>query len=270
MFIGKNFIYLQLQKTGGTHIVNILNQVTEGEIIGRHNRLPKKLQGSDKIILGSIRDPWDWYVSLWAYGCDGNGELFHRLTSKPRFFGHGYKRHLFSAILSFIFDSNRQHIDWMQLYRSSKDPTLFRKWLSLIQDPKNRFYLGECYGGSSISHYYGFLTYRYAYLYSRVYKPLFTSQTKTSDLTDQYLDHNNIVDYFIRNEHLEEDLIKILNYCGIENIRLSKQKPYNLQRSNESSRARSVCQYYDNETVEIINVREKYIIQKFGYKPPEL
>ena len=66
MFVAQGLIYLELQKTGGTHIRRLLERYTGGKPVGKHNRLPA---GSDAdFIIGSIRNPWDWYVSLWAYG----------------------------------------------------------------------------------------------------------------------------------------------------------------------------------------------------------
>ena len=73
MFVSKDLVFLELQKTGGSHILRLLSQWVKGEIVGKHNRL--NWENAGKFVVGSIRNPWDWYVSLWAYGVGGQGAI---------------------------------------------------------------------------------------------------------------------------------------------------------------------------------------------------
>ena len=71
-----------MQKTGCTHIASLLSRLFDGEQIGKHNAASDNQINSDAYFLSSIRNPWDWYLSLWTFGVQGNGGLMHRLTNK--------------------------------------------------------------------------------------------------------------------------------------------------------------------------------------------
>jgi hypothetical protein len=62
MFVADGLVYLELQKTGGSHICRLLEQYANGRPEGKHNRLTAEY--STHYVIGSIRNPWDWYVSL--------------------------------------------------------------------------------------------------------------------------------------------------------------------------------------------------------------
>ena len=79
MYINDHIIYLHLQKTGGTHITDLLVRYLGGTVINKHGRLDCYPAG--RTVIGSVRNPWDWYVSLFAYGCMGEGAIKGALTS---------------------------------------------------------------------------------------------------------------------------------------------------------------------------------------------
>ena len=66
MFVSEKIVFLELHKTGGSHIGHLLSSLLEGEQVGKHNTLKDLYR--NRTILGSIRNPWDWYVSLWPMG----------------------------------------------------------------------------------------------------------------------------------------------------------------------------------------------------------
>jgi len=82
MYASEQLIYLELQKTRCTHIRNSLNRCLGGTFDGTHNQISEELMKSDKLIIGSIRNIWDWYLSLWSYGCDRKGSLHNIVTRK--------------------------------------------------------------------------------------------------------------------------------------------------------------------------------------------
>ena len=83
MFKSDHIIYIQMQKTGCTHIASLLSSLFNGEQIGKHNAAPADdITQKDKFFLSSIRNPWDWYLSLWTYGIQGSGGLRNRLTTR--------------------------------------------------------------------------------------------------------------------------------------------------------------------------------------------
>ncbi|PSO70695.1 MAG: hypothetical protein BRC42_09380 [Cyanobacteria bacterium QS_1_48_34] len=73
MFVSEKVVFVELHKTGCIHIRNALKEVLGGEFVGKHNQVSSDLFTKGKIFLGSIRHPWEWYISLWAFGCDNQG-----------------------------------------------------------------------------------------------------------------------------------------------------------------------------------------------------
>ena len=154
MYIGNKLIYLQLQKTGCTHIANLLSNVIPGKQVGKHNWLEN--YNTDKYIIGSIRNPFEWYVSLWAYGCNKKGSLFKKLTNKNYSILSSLKKSLQSGNL-FIFkelinENIKPYNLWRRTYTDYDDADNFRMWLKLIFNSERKIDLGEKYYLSSISN----------------------------------------------------------------------------------------------------------------------
>jgi len=100
MIEADNLIYLQMQKTGCTRIAEIITDLCGGKPVGRkHGTLIAK---PDKLVIGSIRNPWAWYVSLWAFGCEGKGMIRERLTR------------------------------YRNVYTEAEDIDAFRQWLTIV------------------------------------------------------------------------------------------------------------------------------------------
>ena len=82
MFVSDKLVYLQMQKTASTHIAKTLAAVVGGEQHLQHKRLA--IDPAGRLVVASIRNPWSWYVSLWAYGCRGGGGesgLYNQVTA---------------------------------------------------------------------------------------------------------------------------------------------------------------------------------------------
>ncbi len=85
----------------------------------------------------------------------------------------------------------------------------------------------------------------------------------------QYERDNCYIDAFIRQETLEADFIKAIN-----NVKpLAESEVFMIQnagKTNASRRLGAVRDYYDEESIELVQRREKLLIDKFGYSPPEI
>jgi len=55
MFVSEKIVFLELHKTGGSHIGHLLSSLLEGEQVGKHNTLKGLYR--NRTILGSIRNP---------------------------------------------------------------------------------------------------------------------------------------------------------------------------------------------------------------------
>ncbi|MHC4271972.1 MAG: hypothetical protein ACYST2_06635, partial [Planctomycetota bacterium] len=236
MFVCDNIVYLQLQKTGCSHVAKLLGQLLKGEQIGSHNRLTTTLLNSDKFVLGSVRNPWDWYISLWGYGCDKKGALYRGLTSRRiRIRGHGFRINLISATKSLVQELKRPGRKYRKTYKDSNNPELFRRWLHLIHDAENK-YLGDQYKSSPINQFAGFYTYRYLFLFSRDVDHLYTTTISNLEELNNYDEQNNVLDYTVRLECLEEDLVRALEACGTTLTDEQLSMLYSSKRTNASSR----------------------------------
>jgi hypothetical protein len=271
VFISDSLIYLELQKTGCTHIGRLLAQLVSGKQVGKHNRLPARLRNDRRPIIGSIRNPWDWYLSLWGYGCDGKGTLYHKVTSHKAWFYElivqpGY------ALRSIPSELRKPMRAWRDSYRSSDDPACFREWLHLVCAAERQHEIGEGYAEAALSRFAGLMTYRYLRLFCRHIDDLFDRPelfTSPDDLA-AFDREQNLLSFTIRTERLEDDLIQALHQCGVALSDEQIQTIRGSSKTNTSSRKRSLAYYYDRDTLELVRSREQFLIAKYGYAPPEI
>jgi hypothetical protein len=270
MFVTEKLVYLQLQKTGCTHIVRMMTELVGGELIGRkHGRLEPKFALEGRKIVGSVRDPWGWYVSLWAFGCIQSGTVYASTTSR-NFRKHlinrkKYPNHWLGGLWQELVKPTAR---WSRLYADSDDTSLFREWLTMTLDPRRAHDLGENYGYSTASQYAGLLTYRYARLYASETESLFPpAGLRTLEALQTFDKRHNVASLMIRNEALEDDLISVLKSAGHKINKSAEDKIRSAQKTN-TSRHKPTSEYYDAATSELVAQKEAFIIGKYGYKPP--
>lgn len=283
MVITDRLIFLMLEKTGCSHVGRLLERSVGGRSVNdKHDSLESNEDVRGRAVVGTIRDPWDWYVSLWGFGCDGEGEAYERAVAHTSFLrsltdhrldnlGFGPRlRHL--EILYRELD--RPIALWRDLYADSNDPSRFRRWLKLVFEPARRYDLQRDYGFSSVSRFAGQLTYLYLQRFTptearvpRLYGPFPIRSYRAMAAFDA---RHNLVDHFIRQERLADDLVRVLRHCGYD---LSDAMEAEIRRApptNVSSRRRDLAGYYDRETIELVRQRERLVIDKHGYAPPRL
>ena len=268
MYVSDRLVFVELQKTGSSHVVRLLKGTVAGKIVGKHNTPPRRLLNSSRKFIGSIRDPWEWYVSLWAYGCDKRGGLYDEVTradSAIRTARDWILSPVYSASLLYSRISRSPEL-WRRCYADPDDPKAFRDWLRMVHDGRHWHDVGESYGRYPMSRVAGLLTYRYLKLYCR---NGFKSIGSLEGLRD-YEERNCYVDYFIRNEDLEGGFAAALRHAGIPLSDEQRSRVDSAGRTNASSRKHPAAFYYDDETARIVGRRERLIIDKFGYKPPSL
>ena len=275
MFAANQLLFLELQKTGGSHIRRLLKLYTDGDVQGKHNRL---LDTPDRAVIGTIRNPWDWYVSLWAYGVGGKGALRPRVEKGvdfnyyyrmlPKTMGKNWLSpgEFFSSFQHDLFKPVGQ---WRQAYQDSSDPAQFQAWLRLLFDKKRRFDIGEGYGFSPVSNHAGLLTYRYFRLLSLGSHIFHDRRLSSPEGVADYDAELNISSSVIRMESLEEDFVRALTAAGVELTDKQVTEIVNKQggKTNISQR-RPVVFYYDEETADLVAKGDAYLIEKYGYKSP--
>ncbi len=259
MLVCDKLIYLQMQKTACSHIASLLEKTVGGRKIGMHIPLPRRLWSTDKYVVGSIRNPWDWYVSQWSYGCAGRGALFKRLTGR-KFFRFFEKP---------VAELKKPVTLWRQTYRDYKDPEGFRQWLKLMFDPDRRRDLGEGYAQSPLAGYAGLMTYRYMKIFTKNLPRAERRGLPDPEALKKFDAENNALNFTIRVESIEDELIEALQKAGYtldaDQLRLIRAGAAN--RTNPS-RHLPAASYYDAASLELVDEKEGLLIEKYGYSPP--
>lgn len=271
MFIADELVFVELHKTGSTHIQRLLGQVLDGRIVGKHNRVPPALLARAPFFLGSVRNPWEWYVSLWAFGCDGKGFVRARVTRS-----RGLARHMFDprrparSLRALYNEPTRDPKAWRETYRDVDDPRAFRAWIARMVHPRHARALGEGYGDSPLAGRIGLLTYRYLQLFCRDPRPSRLRRLRTYEDLAAFEREACFIDAFVRNENLEADLAAALEKAGIAIDEHHKGILAARGRTNASSRSRAAGYYYDAATRDLVADRERLIVDRFQYEPPAL
>lgn len=269
MFITDRLIYLQLQKTGCSHIARLLAEAIGGEQLGKHNRISSERILGGRRVVGSVRNPWAWYVSLWAFGASGEGELYDSLTrrSLARALRRTLRRPL-GAPRAVIDELVKPIRSWQESYARERQPESFRQWLRSLLDAPGAARSGERYWDSAVVEHAGLMTYRYLWLYSRSTRELFDRRAITSRATlAEFDERNNLLDFVIRAESLEDDLEDVLRSVG---YRLTPEQSAVIRcggRSNASAH-NEIAYYYDAATTKLVAEREQLLIGKYRYEPP--
>jgi len=277
MFVADGLVYLELQKTGGTHICRLLEKYAKGRQGWKHHRL--SVNAASDYVIGSIRNPWDWYVSLWAYGVSGQGAVRYRTVTGtdfdyyyrmlPKAMGKNWLTpgEFFTSLSHDLIKPVRQ---WRETYQNPSDPVLFRAWLKMLLDRKRRFDIGEGYGFSPLSAHSGLLTYRYFRLYTTGNNVYRDHRLKHAECLADYDREYNITRGMIRTESLEDDFIRVLAEagCSLTEQQVKVIRNREVGKTNVSER-RPARYYYDDETMALVARRERYLIEKYGYHPPD-
>ena len=271
MFVTDRLIYLQMRKTACTHIARVLGATVGGQNVGyKHSPIPNDFSIGERQIISSIRNPWDYYVSSWAYGIKNKeGGLRKRLTT--RHYGYYLRQpSRWRRAPRGLFNMLTKPADrWESFYADAEDTIAFRTWLHLLLNPRRKFDNGEPYGFSSIAKFAGLMSFRYARLVWRDRAPLFDGSVRSLSALQATDAQQNQLHDTIQLESLATDLITTLIQAG---HLLSPEQIAAIEQANRTntSRRQMTDFYYDAETIALVAEKERFIIEKYGYQPPEL
>jgi hypothetical protein len=266
MFVGKKLVYLQMQKTGSTHVTKVLKQNLNGKTRERHEQLEDYESFRDRPIISSVRNPWDWYVSLWAFGCAGSGGfhkyLVHNPWSEVR---HAVKYRkpgpIADSLVRLVTQIGRRP-DWKSLYSDVKNEANFRAWLKLVLGEEGHHIAKEGYSASPVKAVIGFMTFRFLAL-TTAYDKWNNAGTKarTYDELIAFVDANTVTNRILRMESLNEELLDLMQSIG---KKLTMEDLEAIGKTNASSH-RKYDTYYDDETYKLVAGRDRFIIERYGY-----
>ena len=241
MYICKQFVYLGLHKTGSTYIQKYLQTVPQlqGKVRSGHPGVQSfPFWAQPKRVVGSIRNPWDWYVSLWAFGCLQKGGLYRKLTGKAS--GHPL--------------SQQWKDHFQELYSDKSNEEHFRQWLQTILADHKEEILG-------INGKYGLMTARYLNMYNDRWKKKGKHLADLTEVVAFDKEHNRLT-AIIRQERLDEDLTNFLSsvLTDFTTEDISARSKRNLSIRQEYQ------QYYDESMIQLVEENEAFIIKKYGYE----
>jgi hypothetical protein len=266
MFISKKIVYLEMQKTGSTHVRQVLKRYVGGKTGERHEQLVDYESMKDRLIASSIRNPWDWYVSLWNFGCSGSGGLARYLTHAPiSEIRHATQHSGWGVGLSTAGRALARfgrHPQWRKLYSDRDNQDHFRAWLRLILGEEGLFIAKEGYAASAIKTEIGLMTFRFLALTTEFNAwNAVGRQTTSRERIRAFASTHGIARRILRMEQLNQDLHDLLAVIG---------KPVSIEeldaigKTNASAHAK-YGHYYDAETIELVAQRDWLIIERFGY-----
>lgn len=257
MTLGDNFLYVGLEKTGSTYIIGQLKKYFNKNIVYRnefkHARMKvcQELYGVKKYNLGSIRNPFEIYVSLFSFGCSKKGCLYlgitnyglrrvYRLLKKNRFLW-AFKA-LLRSIASMIQGPHYKSIK--RLYSDPYDKDNFKKWGIFInsrrQSSRNSF-------DDDVK--FGILTERFLRIYCD-----YDTDTKGRVIRKSIKILPNI---WIRNEKTAQDLKLFLN-----KIDPTINYTYDSKKINKSTHL-DYDYYFDDDLRNYIYKMDEFIFNKF-------
>jgi hypothetical protein len=246
------FIYLDVYRTGSTHIINLLDRIYDGMPIQtfRHASLTKGRPlgfTGGKTVFTTVRNPWDWYVSLWAYGSDGKSAI---------------RRHLLPHLGARELDA---------LYDASEPRAAFGRWLRFMNDPAqlNRV-MQEHLPQSGLASIIGLYSYRFLRVTTRYPRfllryPLIRNPAGAASHHRMFRAYDTV----LRNETLDADLIAFVEKHperfrrgAADMIRAAGTMP-----SNASSRSKaSYRDYYTDSSAALVADRDSLFITTFDYR----
>jgi hypothetical protein len=253
------FVYLALQKTGSTFIHSVLGDLFGAQVVfAKHSRLLD--EDHSKFVFGSIRNPWDMYVSLWSYGCQGEGGLRRRLTNRRL----QVARRQLPEVGPLLREITKPTHRWRTYYSEPHSPEKFNRWLVDMHNPAHAAQIEPAFGATQMRGVAGYVTYRYCNLYTSDVRAVLGCATEPDLMTAVCA--NFIPQTMIRFEHLADDLIAATRAAGyVVDETLERQVRARAAKPVNDSDHKPYWEYYDDTSRELVRRRDAVIVERHGY-----
>ncbi|MFT5504505.1 MAG: hypothetical protein ACI845_004254 [Gammaproteobacteria bacterium] len=233
MITTPNFAFVHMHKTGGQSLINIIGQnIGNTRMIGYH--YPIKMLPSDAVdlpIVGMVRNPWDWYISWYAFNTRPN-------VSNPLFFilSDGFQADYRQTLKNLICLSSNQASS--QHYR--------RALIDILPetlDDNNGVGLTKESIRELESSEHGYYSWQFRRMHGEM--------------------GNNL--HIGRFENLQDDFLSIMRTLTVEEADAMQSSFEKMPKLNASSHSH-YSQYLDTELKDLIADKDDWIINQFDYE----
>jgi hypothetical protein len=236
----ETFVYLDVQKTGSSFVASVLKKFSREKLVRKvlHTGIGGEYDAT-KFHFISVRDPYEQYLSLYSFGCQGKGKLVKRLTKRG---------------LAHLYDGTAAG---------------FSAWLRFILDQNSAAYLPGYGDLKEIPTIMGFQSYRVLQLAMRSAQNALATCKNRNDVRAAF-ESNNISQYTVRTESLRADLLDLLGTRLARSMRhVEKAKCYVAAETarNQSRRVDETWQLGASETElrALVSARDWPLREFYGY-----
>jgi hypothetical protein len=258
--VSEKLVSLELQKTASTFIGVVLSDLIGAEVQEpKHGSLPEDCRS--KFVVGSVRNPWDYYVSLWSFGCQGEGGMYRRATQRRL---RETARRL-PTVSPLLHELRKPAPWWRGVYAEPHSPEQFRQWLHRVHDPDRASEFEPRYGACRFRDIAGYATYRYCHLYVDNFGSMASAATAAE--MNRVLAERFLPDAMIRTERVSDDLLDALRGAGYDvDETLERKVRERVEVPVNRSQHLPYTTYYDHDSVELVAERDALIISRHGYE----
>ncbi|ARN76129.1 hypothetical protein [Oceanicoccus sagamiensis] len=236
MIATPNFVYIHTSRHGGTFVNNlILNHIPDSRLIQYHGQLSNLPKHCAKLpIIGHVRNPWDFYVSLYFNYKKKKQYLFQIISENgtldfeetiSRYLTLGNQSEASKTLIDQLIDAAPKEIH-PQLDPNLRNPGLTAKHFA-------KYPAGTGY-------------------YTWLFKLMYNSRKK----------HKLHIGRF---ENLREETMALLKTTGTPITPGILEYLNKREAMNPSEREKSYKDYYSKELQLLVAEKDRYIIERFGY-----
>lgn len=267
MFFSDNLLLLEMPKAGSTFMRRFLEHYYGKENIrkeGVHNgikdqRLKDKILTKELIVLNTIRNPFDWYVSMFAWNSMGKGVYRNIGLKRFELSVDGAKTVAKNPAILF-----RDLSEWKEVFQDPNSPELFQRWLRLLLEEKSH-HVERRFG--KLREHMGFCTFRFLQLNTYQFFRNYTQLLNATSVEDFYTT-NKLPIIFLRTEALTDELLSKASAAGLEEGKvvaaLNTMAEKKMMKANSSKRL-SYEHYYDEATKKLVYEKDEFLIKLFDY-----
>jgi tetratricopeptide (TPR) repeat protein len=233
MIITQRFVFIHMHKTGGQTLNDILERcMPDYRVIGYHyprSEIPPEY--AELPVVGMIRNPWDWYVSWYAF--NRRPKIHNQLFNVISDGGSGTFKSTITNLVHLGSDrpESKQHRD--DLIRMLPNSLDDNRGVGLAKD--------------SIRDLANAETGYYSWLFERMLGHAHDDQT-----------------FIGRFENLQDNFLAIMKQLAVEETETLRIELDQCERKNVS-RHSHYSHYYDDELRDLVASKERGLIEKFDY-----